>query len=125
MFTGEMGAKPVIHQWDSSGGKSIRAYKGVKKGVSAIAVNEKLLVGSGLDDDHYIYVFDIKSGALLASEKGGRDVILGMKWVGESSFVSVGVKHFRLWEFSGKTVKGKTGSFGQNCNILCSVEAQD
>ena len=124
MFTGEMGAKPVIHQWNSSG-ESLRAYKGVKKGVSAIAVNERYLSASGLDDDHYIFVFDIKSGALLASEKGGRDVILGMRWVGESSFVSVGVKHFRLWEFSGKTVKGKTGVFGQNCNILCSVEAQD
>jgi hypothetical protein len=69
----------------------------VKKGVSSVAVNDKYLVASGLDDDHYLFVFDIKSGGLLASEKGGRDVIIGMKWVGESSFVSVGVKHFKLW----------------------------
>jgi len=39
----------------------------VKKGVSAIAVNNKYLVGSGLDDDHYVYVFDIESGALITS----------------------------------------------------------
>jgi microtubule-associated protein-like 6 len=96
MFTGEMGAKPIIHQWNKEG-ESTKAYKGAKKGVSAIAVNDKYLVGSGLDDDHYIYVFDIKSGALVASEKGGRDVIIGMKWVGDSSFVTVGVKHFKLW----------------------------
>jgi len=35
-------------------------------------VNNKYLVASGLDDDHYVYVFDIESGALVASEKGGR-----------------------------------------------------
>lgn len=77
-----MGAKPVIHRWDKECGKPLKSYKGVKKGVSAIAVNKKYLVASGLDDDHYVYVFDIESGALVASEKGGRDVILGMKWAG-------------------------------------------
>jgi microtubule-associated protein-like 6 len=97
MFTGEMGAKPAIHQWDSECGKPIKTYKGVKKGVSAIAVSEKNLVASGLDDDHYIYVFDIRTGALIASEKGGRDVIIGMRWVSDNSFVSVGVKHYRVW----------------------------
>lgn len=66
MFTGEMGAKPAIHQWNASG-ELIKTYKGVKKGVSALAVNDKYLAGSGLDDDHYIYVFDVRSGALIAS----------------------------------------------------------
>ena len=37
MFTGEMGAKPIIYQWDQSG-TQIQSYKGVKKGVSAIGV---------------------------------------------------------------------------------------
>jgi microtubule-associated protein-like 6 len=97
MFTGEMGAKPAIHQWDASTEKPIKTFKGVKKGVSAIAVCDKYLVASGLDDDHNLFVFDIRTGALMASEKGGRDVIIGMRWVGDSSFVSVGVKHYRLW----------------------------
>lgn len=48
-----------------------------------------------------------------------------MRWVGDGNFVSVGVKHFRLWEFGGKSLKGKNGSFGQKCNILCSVENED
>jgi hypothetical protein len=69
----------------------------VKKGVSAIAASDKYMVASGLDDDHYLYVFDVRTGALLASEKGGRDVIIGMRWVGDGSFVSVGVKHYRIW----------------------------
>lgn len=115
-----MGAKPVIYQWDESG-EQLKAFKGVKKGVSAIAVCDKYLAASGLDDDHNIFVFNIQTGALLTSEKGGKDVIIGMRWVSDSSFVSVGVKHFRLWEFGGKSIKGKTGSFGPRCNILCSV----
>lgn len=51
-----MGAKPVIHQWNSQG-TSIQKYKGVKKGVSAIGVNEKYVAAAGMDDDHYIYLF--------------------------------------------------------------------
>lgn len=38
VFTGEMGAKPVIHQWNSKG-EAVQRYRGNKKGVSAIAVN--------------------------------------------------------------------------------------
>lgn len=80
------------------------------------------MVAAGLDDDHYLYLFDVDKGMLLASEKGGRDVIIAMKWIREDSFVSVGLKHYRLWEMNGKTIKGKTGVFGKNCNLLCCVE---
>ncbi len=34
-----MGAKPTIYKWDSTG-KNLQSYKGVKKGVSALAVND-------------------------------------------------------------------------------------
>ena len=124
MFTGEMGAKPTIFRWDKEGNE-LKRYKGVKKGVSAVAVNQNYLVASGLDDNHYIYVFDIEKGSLVASEKGGREVILGLAWVSGSSFASVGPKHFKSWEFAGGKVKGKTGSFGKHCNLLCSVEVKE
>lgn len=75
-----MGSKPILYRWDKDG-EMIQSYKGCKKGVSALAVNKTYLVGSGLDDDHYMYVFDVEKGGLIASEKGGRDVIIGMKWV--------------------------------------------
>ncbi len=58
MFTGEMGAKPIIYQWDLNGSQ-IQSYRGVKKGVSAIGVNSKYLVAAGLDDNHYVYLFDL------------------------------------------------------------------
>lgn len=56
LFTGEMGAKPIIYKWNKEGDR-LEAYKGAKKGVSALAVNEAYLVAAGLDDDHYLYVF--------------------------------------------------------------------
>jgi hypothetical protein len=62
-----------------------------------VAVNNKYLVASGLDDNHYVYLFDIEKGTLINSEKGGREVILGMAWTGETSFVSIGPKHFKAW----------------------------
>ena len=45
----------------------MKRYKGVLKGVSAIAVNEKYLVASGLDDDHKLYAFDSEKGTLVTS----------------------------------------------------------
>lgn len=39
--------------------------------------------------------------------------------------MSVGLKHFKIWEFSGKSVKGHSGSFGKNSNLVCSVEASN
>ena len=65
--------------------------------MSAVAVSKNYLVASGLDDNHYVFVFDIEKGTLLASEKGGREVILGLAWVGDTSFVSIGPKHFKSW----------------------------
>ena len=124
MFTGEMGAKPTIYQWNSDG-SMIQSYKGVKKGVSAIGVNSEYMVAAGLDDNHYVYLFSVSSGKLIGSEKGGRDVIIDLKWIDEDNFVSIGVKHYKYWTMNGKQIKGKTGSFGKNCNILCCVSVKD
>lgn len=80
IFTGQMGAKPTIYQWDKRAG-IVQKYKGVKKGVSAIGVNSKFLAAAGMDDDHYIYLFEVDSGKLIVSEKGGRQFITALKWV--------------------------------------------
>lgn len=35
------------------------------------------------------------------------------------------MKHYKYWTLSGKSVKGQSGSFGKNCNILCCVAVKD
>ena len=103
----------------------MQKYRGSKKGVSAVGVNEKYLAAAGLDDNHYLYLFEVDSGKLIGSEKGGRDVIIDLKWVDEDKFVTIGVKHYKLWSTSGKKMKGQSGSFGKNCNILCCMAIKD
>jgi hypothetical protein len=76
-----MGAKPSVFAWNSDAEK-IKEFKGAKKGVSAVLGNEKYVVAACLDDNHEIYLWDYTSGKLLKSEKGGRDVIIAMEWVG-------------------------------------------
>lgn len=55
-----MGAKPVVCQWGVDGAL-IQKYKGAKKGVSAIGVSSKYVVVAGMDDDHHLNVFSLKS----------------------------------------------------------------
>lgn len=109
----------MIYEWDSEG-KQGKSFKGLKKGVVALDCNNDYLVGAAMDDDHYVMVFDRKSGAKVCTEKGGREFILCVRFTGASEFVSVGVKHFKKWEIKGSTLKtiGK-GQFGKSCNILC------
>lgn len=61
-------------------------------------------MAAAIDDDHFIGVFDLKSNASM-SFKGGREVIVDIDWATESSFVSIGVKHFKLWTDAGKDYK--------------------
>ena len=61
----------------------------------------------------------------MGSDKGGKDVIIAMEWVTQKSFVTIGLKHFKLWDVNGTTIKGSSGSFGKNCNLLCSVVVKD
>jgi hypothetical protein len=42
-----------------------------------------------------------------------------MEWINDKQFVSVGLKHFKVWDID--TLKGKTGAFGKNSNLLLCV----
>jgi hypothetical protein len=46
---------------------------------------------------------------------------LSLEWISENQFVSIGIKHYKLWTCDGKSIKGENGSFGKNCNVLCSL----
>lgn len=48
-----------------------------------------------------------------------------MKFIGEDTFVTVGIKHFKMWEIKGAIVSGKKGLFGKNCNFLLCVDTHE
>lgn len=78
-----------------------------------------------MDDNHYVYLFDLKSGKKIGEEKGGREFITALKWIDAENFVTIGVKHFKVWTVSNKSIKGKSGIFNKNCNILCCLGVKD
>lgn len=122
--TGEIGPKPFIYVWDSETCEKKFEWKGIiKKGVACLAFNldNTKLVAAAIDDDHYVGVFDLTNGKAI-SFVGGKEVIVDVFWIAESSFISIGIKHFKLWNSTGDTYKGETGQFGKGNNILSGIE---
>lgn len=97
IFTGEQGPHCLAHEWDSDG-QFIKTYKGMIKGIVALACNDDYLVGAGLDVDHSIMVWSRKDGKKVAETKGGPDYIVALEFVDRDSFVSAGIKHYKLWK---------------------------
>ena len=124
--TGEIGAKPNLFVWDSETKEVICKFKGVlTKGIISLSFSPsgKKLVGSAVDVDHYIAVFDVSKapGAVIWTDKGGPDTIIDLRWNTEDSWATVGVKHFVLWTLNGKTIKQAKGAFGKACNKLSGI----
>lgn len=76
----------------------------------AISPDGTKAVAAGMDDDHYVAVLDLKSGNLLAQQKGGKKVIMKLGWISNDQFVSVGIRHFKYWTFDSGKLKGKDGN---------------
>lgn len=82
VVTGELGPKPLVNYYRS--GKLVHTFKApVTKGVMALAISPDgtKAVAAGMDDDHYVAVLDLKSGNLLAQQKGGKKVIMKLGWI--------------------------------------------
>lgn len=123
MATGELGPKPFIFVWDSETLEVTNQWKGaILKGIAALAFSPsgKKLVAAAIDDDHYIGVFDLGSNAAM-SFKGGKDVIVDIDWATETSFVTIGVKHFKLWNSGATEYKATQGQFGKANNLLSGL----
>ena len=76
----------------------------VKKGVLAVAISPdgRRAACAGLDDDHHVAVLDLKTGKVLACEKGTKKVITKIVWTSNNNFVTVGICHYKYWTFDNK-----------------------
>ncbi|EGR30797.1 hypothetical protein IMG5_123400 [Ichthyophthirius multifiliis] len=121
--TGEIGPKPYIYVWDSDTCEKKYEWKGIlKKGVACLSFNadSSKLLGAAIDDDHYVGIFDLKSGKSMTFV-GGKEVIVDLDWINDTSFVTIGIKHFKFWNQAEGTYKGQTGQFGKGNNILSGI----
>lgn len=100
VVTGELGPKPVVCLFKN--GKLTYTYAApVKKGVLALAISPdgRRAACAGMDEDHTVAILDLDNGKILAVSKGTRKVITKIVWTGQSSFVTVGISHFKTWTF--------------------------
>mmetsp|Transcript_13274 Transcript_13274/g.2079 ORF Transcript_13274/g.2079 Transcript_13274/m.2079 type:complete len:91 (+) Transcript_13274:925-1197(+) len=74
-----------------------------------------------MDDDHYIAIYDLNANGLLLTVKGGRDRILSIKFINDTTFVTTGIKHYKLWTINGNTARGRKGAFGTSNNIILCI----
>lgn len=49
-----------------------------------------------MDDDHSLAIYDLNANGLLLTMKGDRERILSIKFINDTTFVTTGVKHFKL-----------------------------
>lgn len=81
----------------------------VKKGVLAVAFSPdgKKAACAGMDDDHHVALLDLVGKTIVRVVKGTKKVITKLIWISDSSFVSVGICHYKLWTVGGKDLTGK------------------
>jgi microtubule-associated protein-like 6 len=123
--TAELGPKPMICIWSADQCTQIcTVTSGIAKGVDNLCYSDsgKYLYASCMDDDHKVFIYDAENNySLVATEKGGREFILGVTWISDTSFVTVGIKHYKHWTLSGSTLKGTKGAFKSKDDMLTCV----
>lgn len=112
--TGEIGPRPSIFIWSSKTLEKVTEITtGVKKGVCNLSFSPdgSKLVATCMDDNHKVVCFNIspEGGASVKfMNDGGVDLITGVLWKDESSFVTYGIKHYKTWDMNGKSDSGRS-----------------
>ena len=129
--TGEVGRYPNIHVWDPVSMNTLFSYKGkeLQNGISALGFSPSgaLLAAAAMDDNHCLGIFDVSGRVLTCSVKGGQEVVSSLGFLNETTVVTVGLKHYKIWTIAGKTATAKRGSFGTFNNLLLcmGIHGQD
>jgi len=124
--TGEIGRKPKIIVWDSDTLQTLAVLKGFhKRGVPLLAFSEgrgDRLASVGLDNDHSIAVYAWEQKVCIATCKGSKSAILGLRFGQDlNTLVSCGVNHVSFWKIKGSTLKRQKGLYGNTKHICTAV----
>lgn len=121
--TAEIGPKPRVFIWRPDGMQEMSLLKGgAIKGVCSLAFSPsgKYLVGTCIDDNHHVVLYNVDTFEMIACEKGDTANILDCEWISESEFVTVGLRHYKLWK-TASGLAGSRGSFGKNNDkLICA-----
>jgi WD40 repeat protein len=127
-ITGQKGKTPKIMIWDVESKALVSKFvlPSGTRGVSAVGFSSDrtLFACTDLHNDHNVYVGDVQTGKVLFQDKGGVDKIFDLAWCkkeGSKLFLTVGVKHIKMWDAVSKKVS--KGVYGKNSltSFVCCV----
>lgn len=94
--TGEIGAKPALYLWDAKTQKKVQRVPGkFTKGINNLEFSKSgtFLAITTIDQDHIIYIYDVKENIMKSTIKSGKELILDICFNDkETELLVVGVK---------------------------------
>lgn len=48
---------------------------------------------------------------MIANKKGDTAKIVDIEWINDNEFVTIGIKHYKVWKFANGSIKDSRGSF--------------
>lgn len=118
---------PIICIWDVDANLVHKFEGNFFKGVNSLSFSpdSSKLLAISLNDEHDIYLFDLKENRLTATSRGGSTKILDCVFKNDKEFATVGIKHFKYWMIKNGSLYTKEGFFGQCDNKLGLVICQN
>jgi len=129
VITGQKGKQPLVCIWDATScdlKKSLKQRKNTRAvSAAGFSFNDKFAATVGQDNDHSLFVWDVKKGKQVYTDKTGPDKVMDLAWSmkeDEYKICTVGVKHIVFWYFDAncgfqKKKKGIFGSAGKMTNF--------
>jgi len=125
--SGQIGDNPSIYIINAETLVDLIHIKvGIVHGLRSLAFspNGKYLLATCVDADNTIVIYNTTNGAIVASNKGGKNTIVSCLWKSNIEFVTVGILHYKTWILNNGYLKDKKGIFskaGKNYDrrLLC------
>jgi WD40 repeat protein/Ca2+-binding EF-hand superfamily protein len=122
--TGEIGPKPRLFLWDAKDMSKIGQLEGgIIKGVASLAFspNGEYLVATCIDDNHHVALFNVNTKSYVHCDKGDTANIVACEFINDKEFVTVGLKHYKLWK-AGSPLTATKGNLSGGDDKLTSCK---
>lgn len=120
--SGQIGKQPELHVWnvDRPGAPPVVTFKDHSRAIVAVnfTPDGSKLASIGLDDDHMLIVYDLRSNTKLAAAKTGGNRVVAVYWNlttacdPKCELVTLGANNISFWTLAGGSLKSRNGVLG-------------
>jgi WD40 repeat protein len=100
--TGDRSRNPKIYIWDSQNMIELGHFQDkINHGVRVLkfSPNASKLLAVSCDEFNSVFIYNINDFTLITHARGDTNNIIDAVWMTEQLFFTVGIKHFKKWEF--------------------------